>query len=48
MSYILFGVTGSLLTGIMLDRTKKYLATLKVICFASTICLTLAIFSIPS
>jgi len=48
MSFILFGVAGSLLTGIMLDKTKKYLATLKLICIACTISLILALFSIPS
>jgi MFS family permease len=38
--FVLSGVVSSLIFGVLLDKYRKYLATLKVICFGTTIILT--------
>ena len=45
--FILMGVVSCLLVGFILDRTKKYLLTLRIICVSATLCGVLALWWLP-
>lgn len=46
--FVLFGVIASMITGVLLDKYKKYLLFLRLICFASTVFIGLLVFTIKA
>lgn len=47
-TFIIFGVIGSFVFGVILDKTAKFKMILNVICFGSLACICVAFFTLPS
>jgi len=46
--HILFGLIGCVVTGIVLDKTKRFLRTLRLVCLGSLMCYCWSLYAIPS